>query len=353
MNETSQNKNRIVYLDYLRVLAIIGVIFNHVDFPIRKPGYEARDFDHLVNVTIDALVQWSVPVLVMISGAIFLSRDIPIKKIYAKYIFRLLVAWFVWSAVYEIFTSGSFFDKIWNITHSVSQIHLWFIPTIVGLYAFIPVLKQIAKSEKTTLYFFAVAFIFSLIVQITDFVDDFGNSFFRTVKDISGIENIVNIDGLCLVLGFPSYYILGDYLNQKEISRRLRIVFYILGIIGFIAIFISFFFKHGFWAISNYLLIGEKYSRAFFLFESLCAFVFFKYCNLKPNRFITTPSNYSFGAYLSHFLVLMILSKSFGLNVEICNPAFSYVIVGALATASSFLISAFLHQIPIVKKFLV
>ena len=81
MNETSQNKNRIVYLDYLRVLAIIGVIFNHVDFPIRKPGYEARDFDHLVNVTIDALVQWSVPVLVMISGAIFLSRDIPIKKI--------------------------------------------------------------------------------------------------------------------------------------------------------------------------------------------------------------------------------------------------------------------------------
>ena len=353
MNETQQNNNRIVYFDYLRVLAIIGVIFNHADIPIRLADVKTGRFDNFINTFIDSLTQWSVPVLIMISGAIFLSRDIPIKKIYFKYIFRLLVAWFVWSALCEFFTTGPIYAKIWNITHGSSQVHLWFIPIIVGLYIFIPIFKQIIKSEIAIIYLLALTFVICLIIQTSSLIDNYGNCFFRAVKDISGIDNFVNMDGLHLALLFSSYYILGYYLNKKELSRRLRLAIYILGIIGFFLIFISFVFNHIFIGKRNFLLIGEMYFPLYFLLESVGAFVFFKHCNLKQNRYVTTLSNYSFGAYLAHFLVLKILSTYFGLNVTFCNPVFSYVLIGALATVLSFSISAFLHQIPIVKKYVV
>ena len=353
MSETSQNQSRTIYFDYLRVLATIGVVFNHVDIPTREICAKLGSCDRLVNVGIDSLVQWAVPVFLMISGAIFLSRDIPIKKIYAKYIFRLLAAWVVWSSIYEVFNNCSLLEKIWNITHGASQVHLWFIPLVIGLYIFIPIFKQIIKSEGTVRYFLAIACVSALILQFTSLIDEFGNSFFRAIKDHSGIDNFVNLDGLFLALGFSSYYILGYYLDKKELSRRLKSFIYILGIIGFIYSFFYFLKKHDYSGKGNYLLIGEKYFRVNFFFESVAVFVFFKYCNLKQNRFITALSKYSFGAYLVHFLVLRILSIHFGLNVSFCNPVFSYVIVGALATVLSFSISAFLHQIPIVKKYIV
>lgn len=42
----------------------------------------------------DSIVRWAVPVFVMISGALFLSREYSIKKIYGKNILRILVAFF-------------------------------------------------------------------------------------------------------------------------------------------------------------------------------------------------------------------------------------------------------------------
>ena len=43
----------------------------------------------------NGLVRWCVPVLLMISGPLFLKRDIPIKTLYSKYILRLAIAYLV------------------------------------------------------------------------------------------------------------------------------------------------------------------------------------------------------------------------------------------------------------------
>jgi surface polysaccharide O-acyltransferase-like enzyme len=46
--------------------------------------------------------RWGVPVFVMMSGALFLPREIPTKTLYKKYILRMTIAYVVWSAFYAV-----------------------------------------------------------------------------------------------------------------------------------------------------------------------------------------------------------------------------------------------------------
>ena len=84
---------RQLYLDFIRAAATIAVILIHItaqNFHIDPHG-----------TTWDAL-HWAVPAFLMISGAVFLEKNITIKEIFGKYIFRIAVAYVFWSAVYAV-----------------------------------------------------------------------------------------------------------------------------------------------------------------------------------------------------------------------------------------------------------
>ena len=103
-------------------------------------------------------VTWhAVPVFVMISGSLFLSREITIKELYRKYIFRIAAAFVFWSAVYAVrsyLKEGSLFSA-WDL-FVAGNYHLWFLPMIIGLYMIVPFMKVIAESEVLTKYFLAL-----------------------------------------------------------------------------------------------------------------------------------------------------------------------------------------------------
>lgn len=63
---------------------------------------DVRSFEWQVFNFYDSLVRFGVPVFVMISGALFLKpdKDIPVKKLYSKYIFRIVIAFVFWSFIY-------------------------------------------------------------------------------------------------------------------------------------------------------------------------------------------------------------------------------------------------------------
>ena len=85
--------NRIAFLDYLRVCSIFFVIMIHV----ATQNLWAMDVNSFAWQTFnfyDCLSRWCVPVFVMISGALFLTKTITISQIYKKYILRLLISFF-------------------------------------------------------------------------------------------------------------------------------------------------------------------------------------------------------------------------------------------------------------------
>lgn len=97
-NDLKSNE-RTVYFDYLRVFATFAVMILHLS---AQNWYitDVNEFEWQTFNFYDSIVRWSVPVFVMISGALFLNRDIKLKTIYTKYILRIVVSYVAWSAIY-------------------------------------------------------------------------------------------------------------------------------------------------------------------------------------------------------------------------------------------------------------
>lgn len=351
---TAAGKNqRVVYFDILRILAISFVMVLHVSsanwYQIDINSFEWR----MMNLY-DSISRWSVPVLVMISGALFLSRDITIKKFYKNYILRIVLAFIAWSFAYSFYFDMIGGKGFYSFVTSFLQgpYHMWFLFMIVGLYMITPFLKKIVSDKRLTKYFLALAVIFAIIVpEAINILKVFSSHY----GDL--VAAVVHSAHLKFVLGYTVYYILGFLLSNITLSKKLKVCIYIFGIIGFIST----------------ALLTETVSKRlntkidFFydnftvnvFFEAVFVFVFVKGI-MEKHRFsektvmlISALSKYSFGAYLVHVLIITLLGELFNLHSLSFNSAFSIPFVSVIVFIISFAISAILNHVPIVKKYLV
>ena len=118
-------KQRQTELDILRFLATLMVIMTHVCAGVVKAIPVSSPTWVFLN-SCRAAVTWDVPVFVMISGRFFLdeSRTITLKDIFGKYLKRLILAFVVWSAVYQIYYvihSAVMGQTYLNITGIISE----------------------------------------------------------------------------------------------------------------------------------------------------------------------------------------------------------------------------------------
>jgi surface polysaccharide O-acyltransferase-like enzyme len=352
-------KQRTTYFDYLRVIAIISVIVLHVaaqkwhDLSVRSIAWNICNF-------YDAITRWGVPIFVMISGSLFLSKEVKIRSLYTKNIARLAVAYFIWSALYAIvipvtehLISGSAEISLTSIIENVigGHYHLWFIPMIIGLYMCVPIIKEIVISKSIMKYFLLLSFIFAfLIPQTVIIADDFIGGRFTAglIKAYSVIYGKMQ-----LVLGYSSYFVLGYYLNTIDLSPKKRSVIYVLGLISVIAtVALSALVS---WKTNS---PNEDYFDCFrvnVLLMAIAVHTWFKYkkypCS-KLNSFVSVLSKCSFGAYLVHVFVIFFLEKV-GIDTLLFSPIMSVPIISLVVMVISFSTSWVLHKIPIINKWLV
>lgn len=360
---TSQNQissQRQFHLDYLRVFASIAIILLHVSGQ-NMPHVELVGTDWSVFNFYNGATRWGVPVFIMMSGALFLPREIPIKTIYKKYILRMAIAYVVWSAFYAlvnpigklVFEDGYriSFVEIIN-TFIAGEVHLWFLPMIIGLYMCLPIIKSFTKSDKTTIYFLLLSLIFYFFKTEAELISTYflEGDVQSVFKSISTLFKNFHMD---LVMGLVSYFILGYYLNKTDIKKGHRLTIYFLGIVGFAATIIL-----NLSASKN----AEQSLEVFYgattlnvLLMSTAMFVWFKY-NVKGNKhlnkIIPKLSKYSFGAFLTHIFILKMLT-SVGIHASSFSPILSVPIITLVTTVASYLISFILNKIPVIKKYIV
>ena len=336
-------------MDYLRVIASFAVIIIHtVSFTWYTP--DLQDFGWKVYCLAACMSRWGVPIFVMISGALFLSRNIPIKTLYSKYILRLISACLIWSAIFNFSGKGSFTAKLYNFLEG--PFHMWFVPMIIGLYICTPLLKKITADTTTTNYFLILAFIFAFFIPSASLmIKDFGGG----IINRAGTAVIDSIDKLKIhmVLGYSGYYVLGYALNKKTLRKRTQLIICALGILGFaMTIYLTF-------AVSrNENRLVENYFDNLtvnLLFSSAAVFVWFrnrKYKNTKLNTVMAIMSKYSFGAYIVHMYVLNTLKSHHFLRL-FSNPISRIYITGITVFIISNIISAVLNHISVAKKYIV
>ena len=354
--------SRTKYYDYLRVFATFSVIMLHLAsqnwYDSDVNGLEWKIF-HFYN----SIVRWGVPVFVMISGSLFLERDIPISKIYSKYVLRMLLAFAVWNFTYFLFSGEGIlqqfqslfqegktqqFVKIINIHY-----HLWFIPMIAGIYICLPMIKQIVQNETVEKYYLAVSFIFWLFIpEAVNLVKDFGSE--NVIAIVKALEhNVVNMY-MNMVMSYVFYFVLGHYLSNRSFDKVQKCLIYFAGLIGFVFTFIMPLVV----SIKAQEPVQTYYDNTCVnvCLEAVAFFTFFKSLSFKEGKLydmVVRLSKWSFGAYLVHVLIIDYFNNNLGLNTFSFSPFISVPVLTLAVFMISFGISALLNQIPIVKKYIV
>ncbi len=348
---SSKLLERTVYLDYLRVAGIFAVIILHLAAQ-NWACTDVNQFTWQVFNFFDSIVRWCVPIFVMISGALFLGREIPIKTLYSKYVLRMVTSFVVWSTVYAAaFPRKSLKDTLKVLIRG--HFHMWFILMTIGLYICIPLIKSIAESQDRIKYYLFLAFIFAFAVpEISTLTGDFAGK--QIIWGVSLIMKDIKKMKIHIVLGYSSYFILGYYLNNIELSKKQRSIIYLAGVIGF-ALTIGLDAVVALKTQKPCLNYYSEFSIPVLL-ESVCVFTWFKYRNFRATKrypFIVRLSKYSFGAYLVHILVLRCLQNRLGLNTLSFHPVLAIVCLGILIFVISYVISGILNHIPVIRKYAV
>ena len=341
--------NRTAYLDHLRVAASFAVMMIHVvSFTWYTP--DLQDLGWKTYCFFGCISRWGVPAFVMISGVLFLNRDIPIKKLYQKYILRLAAAFFAWSAFYAFTGSGTLSSKFHAFLKG--PFHMWFVLMMIGLYICTPLIRKIISDKKTTVYFLAAGIIFGFIIPTCSMmISHFGGGIINRIA--SDLDSLYSNMHIYMLTGYTIYFVLGYYLNGTDLKQKQRLFFYCLGALGFaMTILLTF-------AVSRQEnRLDEHYFDNLTLNLLLCIsgiFVLFKYRNYthaKLNRLMAKLSKFSFGAYIIHMFVLGKLKRA-GLPGIFPHPIFRVMGTCIITFIISYLISAILNQIPFVKKYLV
>ena len=180
---TTAGTTRIVFLDYLRVLACLMVIATHScdSFYIGPGGVWqcASESDRLWISIIDSIMRAAVPLFVMTSSYLLLPLKDDNTTFFKRRFIRVLVPFAVWSCIYAFWPvlmgdlpaselPMRLLHPIWNFNDDSG--HLWYIYMLIGLYLFMPVLSPWLKQtgKKAELAFLAVWFVSSFLAYLKE-----------------------------------------------------------------------------------------------------------------------------------------------------------------------------------------
>ncbi len=345
-----ESNQRKAYLDHFRILATLFVVVLHASAQNwTNAGVSTLEWQTFNFF--DSIARWCVPAFVMISGALFLDREIPLKKLYTKYCLRLVCAFVFWSAVYMMFTEGTLKERL--LTFISGHYHMWFILMMIGLYVCTPIIKKIVSDIKIAKYYLILSFVFGFVIPETVvFLGDFAG---KNVNLVAGAlySDVVGMN-MQLVLGYTCYYVWGYYLSKTELSKKQRIWIYLLGLAGFAATVIL----DSVVALRTQQPCQNYYSlfTVNVMFETTALFTWFKYrrygCG-KKEKIFALLSKYSFGAYLVHALFLELAETKLGINTLSFNPVLSVVSISLSVCVISFIVSAIINRIPFINKYIV
>jgi surface polysaccharide O-acyltransferase-like enzyme len=200
-------KQRIFYLDWLRVAATIMVVTIHVS------AWDIGNMHHgplskwLAANLYESISRASVPLFVMISGALMLGphHEIGYKAFLQKRLTKVLIPLAGWSFIYYLYLIHRGDYAAFSIKHFIRlamtngiSTHFWFMYMILGLYLISPLVNILIKNaaKKDIQYFLLLWLFASVIIKFMKYLLGFGP----------------NIE-LYFVTDYVGYFVLGYYLS--------------------------------------------------------------------------------------------------------------------------------------------
>ena len=174
--------DKVQQLSTARVLACIAIVILHTVFASNEYFSDTLTAsENLFSRIVENNMMWAVPTFVMVTGALQLRKDkkLTYKKLYGKYVLRILVALISCCIVFrtfDIIMDGEVFT-INNLCLCFSELitgecwgHLWYLYLLIGLYVLLPFYRMIAanSTDKELLYLAGTFFVFISLIPLTE-----------------------------------------------------------------------------------------------------------------------------------------------------------------------------------------
>lgn len=341
-------KDRKTYIDTLRIIACLFVIFNHTN----ERGFFRFLSDRLgsfvwgFHLVISIMCKSAVPIFFMISGSMLLRKEESLAKTYQR-IPKILIDLILFSYIYISLREVISFPELIQRIVEGSYWHLWYLYAYIAFIVTLPFLRKIVISldAGSGCHLFSLAFI---VMGVFPIVESFGITINGHLKP-SWIS--------CWVFVFP---VLGYLIDVKLDIKKVTFV-HILGmwLLNGICIVVS--------AVSEYYFLlrepgsaDERFLSNFCIVNAVTLFLTAKYvfCRITikdaMNKWIVEVGKSTFGIYLIHIWILWespfyeywmmieqnrIFGKYGGIYVEV---VLVFVIAGILIRI--------LQHIPIIRK---
>ena len=323
--------NRVEYYDFLRGIAIIGVIGIHAfwvyqDY-LKEAGMTAFD----INIFVRQLIGCCVPMFLALSGFFLANKDVSSLSKYGaflrKQVARVYIPCLIFSLPFlywgicksqgisnsfiEICTQrwlickeGGILDNILYYLVCAKGV-FYFAAVIIQFYILLPLMQWLANKKFTGLF---IAFLISLVSTI---------ALYYTVYIAEINLSLILYGGLFPFWVF--YYVLGIYYGK---GNRLGFSWKWL-LVAALAIVPLLYAETWYMVVENgYNLPAAMGNRKFtwILYCAVCLILMFEAApSYKPNavtRFLSTAGEYSYGVYLIHLFFLLFVIKSVSPNIH-------------------------------------
>ena len=336
-------KDRKVYIDAIKIISIIFVIFNHTG----ATGFlayenQTRAWLQILELGVSCLCKTAVPLFFMCSGALLLEKEKNIIELWKRKILKYFIVTIFFTLLYYVFLSwkdGGSINLNWilrfmyeNQTFSYSGSY-WFLYSYIGFLMMLPLLRVMAINMTSEVFWY----ILILNTLFTGFLPIF--QYFTQIGNLAISIPIITEQAIL-------YPLVGHYVNKhiEQIGNKDQKIFVMMSIVSmFLSIVLSL----------NSLIRGNATQSYFGLFQLyLVIFIFglayrmFANYNGALKRIFIEIGNCSFGIYLIHGFVFTILEDEGVL--EIHNAGLNTVIVFII----SLFIAGILRKVPILKMLL-
>ncbi len=344
-----QQENKTFWFDNLRVIATIGVIFIHVSSDYVPNGGSISAYNFWVGNIFDSLSRLSVPIFVMLSGALLLPKEYGIRVFLRKRLVRLLIPFLFWSLIYFGNTIYNEFDtghtmSFVEIAQTIfvqlrdgSSLHLWYVYMIIGLYLFVPIIgKWVRNSTEKEMRYFLIIWVCTLFLNQPYLLK------FKPTIDLTYFS------------GYLGFLILGHYLTIQSFGsrRRTNLVASTMLFIGLLTTIFGTFLVH-FYTNQYVSTFYEPLSPNIMLFAA-GLFLLNKNKDIRQPIFVNIRNficKYSYGIFLIHVLILFKLFD-FGLGWNFINPILGIPVTVFVCLTISAGIVFLVNKIPYLGKYI-
>jgi len=345
--EAKAGQASLAWVDAARVTAILAVIAIHTSSSLvaNRSLPESWWFGNFV----DSASRWSVPLFVMLSGALLLggkAADDPIS-FYRRRLSRILPPLIAWTAIYLVYghfnadNPKTVHDAVAYVLAGRPYYHLYFLYLIAGLYAVTPILRPLVALAGSRVLTIAVLVLFAL-----EIADDL-----ILVSGYGGGANAIT-----RFVPYLGYFLAGPLLTRISANRGRIITAAVVAVAGIVAT-----------AVGTHLLLSTiGFGKGFYFYEylsvttvpvTLAVFALFMWsapllerlAAHLPARALSRVAAATLGIYVIHPLVM----QAFGfLGIGLRGFFVPFAVVASVLAifAVSLVIVLLLRQLPGVRR---